>query len=77
MFTGYKLHPGKVHQITTADINIIQTFYEGDLPSGTTLEAEVEMWKEKFAETDKVELDRMKLVDVLPLADIEFFSKHT
>ena len=57
MFTGYKLHPGKVHQITTADIKIIQTFYEGDLPSGTTLEAEVEMWKEKFAEADKVELD--------------------
>ena len=73
MFTGYKLHPGKVHQITTADINIIQRFYEGDLPSGATLGAEVEICKEKFAEADKVELDRMKLVDVLPLADMDFF----
>ena len=78
MFTGYKLHPGKVHRITTAEIDIIQTFYEGDLPSGTTFGAEVEMWKQKFIEADKVELDKMKLVDVLPLADMDFFPNiHT
>ena len=52
----------------------IEIFYEGDLPSVTTFEAEVEIWKEKFAaEADKAQLDKMKLVDVLPLADMEFF----
>jgi len=74
MLTGYKIHPGKVHQITAAELKVIETFYEGDLPSVTTFEAEVEMWKEKFAaEADKAQLDKMKVVDVLPLADVEFF----
>ena len=30
------------------------------------------MWKEKFAEADKV--GRIKLVDVLPLADMDFLT---
>ena len=33
-YMGVKLHPGKVHQITAAELKAMETFYEKDLPSG-------------------------------------------
>lgn len=72
-FYGYNLHPGKVSQITSTEVTEIANFHGNDLPCIETFEAEVTMWKEKFIADDISLLEKMKLIDVLPLADKDFF----
>ena len=73
-FHGYKLHPSKVSQVTSAEVKAIEDLYGEDLPNRITFAAEVEMWKQKCRDlVPHDQLEKMRLVDALTFADKEFF----
>lgn len=60
-------------QIKGEEIQKLEDFYGNDLPNKPTFKAEVEVWKTKCSCISQKESEKIKLLDVLILADSEFF----
>lgn len=72
LFLGYKSLPYNVLQIKDEEIQKLEDFYGNDLPNKPTFKAEVEVWKTKCSCISQKESEKIKLLDVLILADSEF-----
>ena len=63
-----------IYPQTNTEIKAIEDLYAEDLPNKITFAAEVEIWKQKYAELlPDNQLEKMRLVDALSVADKEFF----
>lgn len=70
MFTGYKLLPKKVSNVTTKDLEAIEKQYGPDMPDRQAFQAEAEVWKTHCAARGA---EKCSVLDALQLANADFF----